>query len=188
MIRAFLALDIPKEVKNNLGTFLEPIFKQSPGVKWVDPENYHVTLKFFGDIDEEKMVPAISKIMAENVSATKAVSLVCEEIGCFPSWQRPRIIWAGLKGETQTLIDLQKNLGVAFETLGFSKEDREFKLHLTLARIKSLPKERGWLENLEAATAQTFGKIVVDHVTLYKSQLTKGGPVYTAVKEFRFPT
>lgn len=188
MIRAFLAFDIPKEVKNNLETFLEPIFRRSPGVKWVDPKNYHVTLKFFGNIDEEKMVPAISTIVAENVSAMKAVSLVCEEIGCFPSWQRPRVIWAGLKGETQTLIDLKKNLEVAFETLGFPKEDREFKLHLTLARIKSLSKERGWLENLEVAPVKTFGEVVVDHVTLYKSQLTKGGPVYTAVGEFRFPT
>lgn len=183
MIRAFLAFDISSEVKNNLGTFLSPITKESKEIKWVDPQNYHVTLKFFGNIDEAKMVNSISKIVEENISSMKPVTFSCEGIGCFPQWQRPKVIWAGLRGEKEGLIGLQKNLEVAFEKLDFPKEDRDFKMHLTLARIKSLPKERGWLKNLEVASAQKFGEIVVDHVTLYKSQLTKEGPVYTAVKD-----
>lgn len=186
MIRVFLAFDISEEVKKSLSHFMEPLRRQSSGVKWVEPQNIHVTVKFFGNVDEEKILPAIQKTIEENCGDGKPVTLTCEGIGCFPSWQRPRVIWAGLKGGVQDLMDLQRRLEGSFETLGFPKEDRDFKTHLTLARIKFLPKERGWLKTLEAMPERVFGKVVIDHLTLYKSQLTKRGPIYTSLKEFPF--
>lgn len=188
MIRAFLAFDISEEVRQSLWTFLEPITSQTKGIKWVEPQNYHVTLKFFGTIDEMKMLEPISKVIEENIKTTRPVSLACKGIGCFPKWDAPRVVWAGLEGEAQSLLDLQKGLEGAFEKLGFPKENREFRMHLTLARIKVLPKEKGWLQRLESAATQNFGRTVVDHLILYKSQLTKAGSIYTAVEEFRFPT
>lgn len=188
MIRAFLAFDISEEVKKNLASFMEPLRSQTAGVKWVEPQNLHVTIKFFGNIDEEKILPAIQKTIEENCGDGKPVTLTCEGIGCFPTWHAPRIIWAGLKGETQSLITFQSQLEEAFAKLGFEKENREFKMHLTLGRIKGPLKNRNWLRTLETLATQDFGRTAIDHLTLYKSQLTKGGPIYTSLKEFLFHT
>lgn len=188
VIRAFLALDISEEVKKNLGAFAEPIAKHTTGVKWVKPENFHVTVKFFGDVDEEKMLPRVEKVVQENLRAVQSTTLRCAGIGCFPKWQYPRVIWAGLSGEMQGLIDLQKKLESAFEKLGFASEPREFQLHLTLARIKGHLADRSWLKPLEEAVQTPFGTTLVGHLTLYKSVLTKIGPVYTAVRQFPFST
>ncbi|MBI4224310.1 MAG: RNA 2',3'-cyclic phosphodiesterase, partial [Deltaproteobacteria bacterium] len=100
MIRAFLALDISDEVKKNLADFIEPTQAQTSGIKWVEPKNYHVTFKFFGNVDEEKMKPRIERIVETNVGALSPVSLSAVGIGCFPKWEYPRVIWAGLQGET----------------------------------------------------------------------------------------
>lgn len=184
MIRTFLAFDISDEVKQALANFIEPLVNQTRGVKWIEPKNYHVTLKFFGSIDETKMAPAIQKTVEENLGEAQPVTLFCEGIGAFPRWEYPKVIWTGLKGEAEGLIALQKNLEIAFEKLGFPKENREFKLHLTLARVKSLQGPAAWIRDLERMVATKFGTVTVDHLTLYKSQLTKAGSIYTALKTF----
>jgi len=186
MIRAFLAFNIPEEIKKNLNQFITPFQSQQKGVRWIRLQNYHVTLKFFDSIDETTMLEPLSKIIEEQLAAFKPVELTCEGLGCFPIWARPKVIWADLKGERASLIHLQKNLEESFSKLGFPREERAFKVHLTLARIRSLPKERGWLKSLEALPPQTFGKFIVDRLTFYKSVLTKEGPVYTSLKEFPF--
>ena len=188
MIRAFLAFDISEEIKKNLLNFVTPIRPQAKNIKWMEPKNYHVTLKFFGNIDEQKSVPAIEKIVKANLVDLLPIKLRCEGIGCFPKWERPKVIWADLKGEAQNLIALQNRLENDFEKLGFPKEDREFTLHLTLARIKAHPKKPGWLSILKASPQTQFGQLSVDHLTLYKSLLTKEGAVYTALKSFSFST
>lgn len=193
MIRLFLAFDISDEVKKNLGALVETLRPQSlsfqaGGVKWVDPKNFHVTLKFFGSVEEEEQLPAVQKVIEKNTAVFKPVALTCEGLSAFPDWRTPRVIWAGLKGEGRPLIELQKKLEEDFETLGFKKENREFALHLTLARIKVLPRQRSWLETLQAMPTKNYGAVVVDHLTLYKSTLTKAGPIYTAIQPFRFST
>lgn len=185
MIRAFLAFDISDEVKQALASFIEPLVNQTRGVKWVEPKNYHVTAKFFGSIDEEKMLPSIQKTIEENLGEAQPVTLFCEGIGAFPRWEYPKVIWAGLKGEAEGLIALQKNLETAFEKLGFPKENREFNLHLTLARVKNLKRPTAWIRDLERMVATKFGTVTVDHLTLYKSQLTKVGSIYTKIRVFK---
>lgn len=186
MTRMFLAMDISDAVKKNLGDFTEGFRAKTKGVKWVEPANYHVTFKFFGNVDEEKTRPKIEKIIEENVKAVSPVSLACIGIGCFPKWELPRVIWAGLQGEAESLLDLQRKLEEDFEPLGFPRENREFKLHLTLARMKGPLGDRAWLKTLEGLAQQAFGEVLADHLTLYKSQLTKAGPIYTALKQFPF--
>jgi len=186
MIRAFLAFDISEEVKKSLGALVETLRSQAKEVKWAEPKNFHVTVKFFGNVDEEKLLESISTVVGKNTVGLKPVSLSCVGIGCFPKWQYPRVIWAGLMGESQGLIHLQKSLEASFETLGFPKEGREFKLHLTLGRVRVMPRNASWIKTLEAMKGKKFGETIVDHLTLYKSVLTKQGPIYTAVKEFKF--
>ena len=187
MIRTFLAFDISEEVQKNLGILIETIRPQSKEVKWFEPGNFHVTSKFFGNTEEDQLGP-IGSLIEKELVGFKTVRLKCVGIGCFPKWQYPKVIWAGLRGETQGLIDLQKKLEESFVPLGFPKENREFKLHLTLGRVRIQPKSDGWVKTLEGLNEKLFGETVVDHLTLYKSELTKKGPIYTAIREFRCRT
>lgn len=186
MIRVFLALDISKEVQKKLGELIQTLRFQTKGVKWVEPQNFHVTLKFFGDIDETKQLPLIEKTIENRIGSLKPTPLTCAGIGAFPQWHTPKVIWAGLNGESEALIHFQNELESDFEGMGFPKEEREFKMHLTLGRVRFKPRESGWIHTLENLKEKEFGQTVVDHVTLYKSQLTKEGAIYTAVKEFKF--
>lgn len=188
MIRSFLAFDISEEIKKSLGGLITTIRSQTEGVKWVKPENFHVTAKFFGNIDEEKMIPLIQEVVEKNIKGVEPVLLSCQGVGAFPTWQRPRVLWAGLKGESASLIQLQKSLDEGFSKIGFSKEDREFKMHLTMGRLTGRPKYASWMGTLEKMRDSVFGQVGIDHLTLYKSQLTKQGPIYTPLNRFYFST
>lgn len=186
MIRSFLAFDISEEVRKSLGGLIETLRSQTKEVKWVKPENFHVTAKFFGNIDEDKMIPLIQEVVEKNIKGVDPVLLSCQGVGAFPTWQRPRVFWADLKGESASLIQLQKNLEGGFERMGFPKEDREFKMHLTIGRLTGRPKYASWMGVLEKMRDVVFGHVRIDHLTLYKSQLTKQGPVYTPLSRFDF--
>lgn len=174
-IRVFLAFDISEEIKKNLGVLIETLRSQAKEVKWVDPQNFHGTVKFYGEVDEEKSLPQIEKNIQEKAAGLKPVTLTCQGIGAFPKWESPRVLWAGLVGEVSSLIQLQKELGADYEGL-----------HITIARAKSKPAFTSWMRPLAAMSARVFGEMRIDHLTLYKSELTKGGPIYTSLKEFPF--
>ncbi|MDZ4225039.1 MAG: RNA 2',3'-cyclic phosphodiesterase, partial [bacterium] len=97
-----------------------------------------------------------------------------------------RVLWAGLEGRIEGLAGLRERLEGEFEKVGFEREKREFKPHLTIVRIKVPPKNDSWLKTLEGMKERSFGETQVDHLILYKSELTKEGPVYTALKVFPF--
>ncbi len=185
MTRVFLAFDISDEVKTNLGSLVTTIEPQAKEAKWVKPKNFHVTLKFFGNVEESTLLK-IKEIVEKGVRHSKPVSLQCVGIGAFPKWEYPRVIWASLEGSVASLSDLQQHFEEAFEKLGFEKEKREFKPHLTVARLKSPPQNAGWLKVLKEMKEKMFGVTTVDHLTLYKSELTKAGSIYTALEVFPF--
>lgn len=186
VIRAFLAFDISEEVQKKLGGLVESLRHQARGVKWTKPENFHVTLKFFGDVDEAVQRPAIEAMVANRVQSLRTAHLTCVGIGAFPDWRVPKVIWAGLKGDCPSLFDFQRGLEEDFLKMGFPKENRVFRLHLTFGRVRFKPRDAAWVHTLEAMRETHFGRSVVDSVTLYKSQLTKEGSVYTALREFKF--
>ena len=101
MTRTFLAFDISDEVKKNLGALIETIKLQSKEAKWIVPKNFHVTLKFFGNVDEATL-SKITGIVEGAVQGAKPVLLHCVGIGAFPKWESPRVLWAGLAKQTST--------------------------------------------------------------------------------------
>jgi RNA 2',3'-cyclic 3'-phosphodiesterase len=180
-IRCFLAVKIPAETA--LRRVLKELSAMGRALKAVEPENLHVTLKFFGAADAE----AISEIKA--IAATAAGKqtrgqLTLAGIGVFPHAQRPNVIWAGLEGTgAQTLTALAEELEGSLEPLGFKREDRPFIPHLTLARVKARPPEE--LRVLLARHAKTaFGTAAVDEIVLIRSELGPEGSRYTIVERF----
>lgn len=182
MIRSFIAIALPGELKLALSG-LQRRFKSagSPPVKWVEPGNIHLTLKFLGDVD----VADIAKITAALEAAVRGVARFNIEaggLGVFPSMNRIQVIWVGLSGDLEKLGQLQKSIEENLKPLGFPAENRPFSPHLTLARVRDYtrPEERQTLGKLFSATGfETKYKIEVAAVNLMKSQLTPHGPIYT---------
>jgi len=155
--------------------------EQMDGVKWVLPEQVHVTLHFFGETAEEdlKKIEGVVQPLADQYSA---LHLGLGELGFFPNAHRPRVVWIGLKGETDKLGNLQRQIESGLGDAGFKLEDRSFHPHATFGRVKF---QKGHREPMTADPiasdphVQTFDKIV-----LFQSHLGTQGPRYEILKSF----
>jgi len=186
-IRAFLAIDPPQEIYNKIIKIQEHLKKSIRGdIRWVRPEGIHLTLKFFGYIYDSD-IANISNVVKDNVVNMKPLSLNVRSLGAFPSVNRPRVLWLGIDGDTDAVVNLQMEIDAALEGYGFTKENRPFKPHLTLARIKE-PKELiGLAEAIKKNDNYVAGSFSVSGLTLFKSDLKPTGAVYTKLSYFPFP-
>jgi 2'-5' RNA ligase len=188
LTRAFLAIEPPTEIRKEIGNIQNNLKKLCPfDVRWVKPEGIHLTLKFFGDVSEEA-ITAISWVVEENTAITSPLHLKVNKLGLFPSQRRPRVIWIGLEGETASLFSLQDRMERGLETVGYAKEDRPFRAHLTLGRIKA-PNEAGALAKIiEDGGDRAAGNFLASGLVLFKSDLTPRGAIYTKLAWFPFST
>jgi 2'-5' RNA ligase len=182
-MRLFVAMDIPEEVRRAVGELVRKLEPVCRGARWVRVGGMHITLKFIGEVGEEK-VAAIQKELA-GVRSEGAVELRFRNVGFFPNARHPRVFWAGIEA-SGNLGPLAAEIEQRLERLGIAREKREFKPHLTLARFDSqggLPKLR---EALEGMGPFEFGELRSSEFYLYQSELRRGGAVYTKLARFRF--
>jgi RNA 2',3'-cyclic 3'-phosphodiesterase len=186
-LRAFLAFDITDKMRAELAQVIALLSPKAKGMRWVKPELMHCTLRFFGDVEEDLLLGKLSEVIAEEVRHQAPIHLAGQGIGVFPNWRYPRVLWAGLTGEAESMISLHARLEEAFSEFGFQKDPRALRLHLTLGRTKSPLKGCGPLmQVIEKLADRDFGGFPVTSLTLYKSVLTKDGPIYTALRSFPF--
>ncbi len=184
-IRSFLAFDIPPKMKAELGSVIGLLSQKARDVKWVKPERMHCTIRFFGDVEEDLLTGKLSQVIEREVLHQAPVHLVGHGVGVFPNWRYPRVLWAGLAGETESVISLHAKLEHAFEELGLPHDPRRLRLHLTLGRARSPLRNCDALVHMVEKMAEyEFGEVDVNALTLYKSELTKDGPIYTALRTF----
>ena len=185
-IRAFLALDPPPEILRTIADIQRALRKNIRGsVSWVRPEGIHLTLKFFGDIAAND-VSAVSEVVAGQIAGARPVNLEAKGLGVFPDTRRPRVLWLGIGGEVERLIAMQKAIDQGLEPCGFPKEKRPFQAHLTLARIKSPQGLSGIEDVLTEKKSESAGKFTATGLTLFKSELTPKGAIYTILGHFPF--
>lgn len=183
-IRAFLAIDPPAVVLENIQAMQNRFKKSIQGViRWVRPEGIHLTLKFFGDISVRD-VEDISEAVAKRTTAVPPFALVIRGLGVFPDATRPRIIWLGITGQMGNLLSLQKDLEDEFFILGFLKEKRPFRAHLTMGRVKVPKGIIGLAAAVDAGGKLTAGSFTVGEVALFQSSLSPQGAIYTRLAAF----
>jgi 2'-5' RNA ligase len=180
-IRCFLALKIPADTA--IRRVLKELAAMGRALKAVEPENLHVTLKFFAAAEPES-IPKIAAIATDAVGKHAHGQLTLTGLGAFPHAERPNVIWAGLAGTgAETLSTIAGGLDAALEPIGFERENRPFAPHLTLARVKFRPPEE--LRALLVRHSKTvFGTAEVNEVELIRSEPGPDGPRYTVLKHF----
>ncbi len=184
MVRSFLAIELPKPILRKIEEVQEDLKLAHADVRWVNPEKIHLTLKFFGNIEESRIDP-IFKSIEEPIQNTPPFSLRMRGVGAFPQMNNPRVIWMGLLEGREVLISFQKQIEAHLEKIGFLSEDRPFHPHLTLGRMKSSRGKRELVEKMEKHREKEFGDFQVDRVVLFKSDLKPTGPIYTPLRELR---
>ena len=183
-MRLFVAIDINKKLCSAVGELQQKCksrMKDQSGLKWVDPELMHLTLKFLGEVDENK-IEDISRAVEAACLGKEPFEFDFSLIGTFG---RPaKILWLGSEKQNVNLAKLATDIENALQNLGFEKEQREFNAHLTLARIKNRSIDKTLQQLVNDFSKINLPIISVDSVCLYKSQLTLDGPVYTLLKKF----
>lgn len=182
-MRTFVAVDLSPEIKINLEDLIRNVRRKAGAVKWVGPEAMHLTLKFLGEIPEDK-AEAVGTLLKELVGTHRPFPLKLRGTGTFPSGggMNARVLWAGVV-EDPALMELQAALESEFEKAGFSREDRPFHPHLTLGRVKSPDGLDRVLQELERYGTVDLGEMMVARLTFFRSVLKPSGPEYQVLTE-----
>ncbi|GAH12732.1 unnamed protein product, partial [marine sediment metagenome] len=140
-------------------------------VKWVEPDNIHLTLKFLGYITKEEL-EKVKLATREALRPFAPFEMGVARLGAFPKINYPRVIWMGINKGREVLKRIASNLEERLAIIGFVKEKRPFSPHLTLGRVKSSKGRERLIEALTKVEATNLGKMSADKVSIMKSQLT----------------
>lgn len=187
-LRAFIAIELEEALHKELAKVQSLLKEKIPPnqVRWVDPRNIHLTLKFLGQVPKAR-VPEVAAGLEKARQGIIPFSLAFAGLGCFPSQSNPRVIWVGCQTFDDSLNRLQAKIEEEMETLGFPRENRPFNPHLTLGRVKenARPTARRDMGEAIAATAVgELGRIGVEKITLMQSTLKPSGAEYTPLQHF----
>jgi 2'-5' RNA ligase len=182
-MRIFVAIVIPQSVRRALLRIVEPKMKEFPFLKWVEPENWHITLRFLGETDEP-MVEKVKRSLKNGVSSYRPFEVEFGEFGTFPPRGKLRVFWLGLRRGGEEMIKLAGIIEEKMVSLGFPREERGFTPHMTLARARRGERRQVSLEDIGLKETK-LPPFWVREVVLMESKLRPEGPIYREVESFK---
>ena len=181
-VRTFVAVQLPEELRAALGRLQDRLHVPGIPVKWVEPDLLHLTLKFLGDVPVERLDAVFRGVERAAVRATP-FEIVLNGVGAFPNARRPRVVWVGVSEGADTLADLAAAVDEALEIEGFPKEEKPFRSHATLGRVKERSRAVAALGAKITAEAPAFEGFRVETIHIMRSTLTRRGPIYRVQRE-----
>jgi 2'-5' RNA ligase len=180
-IRTFIAIDPGKAIHDRIIALQETLARTGAQVKWVEPENLHLTLLFLGEVDERDVSP-VCQAVAEAAAKQTTFAMTVETSGCFPNPRRPRVLWVGVSTGSQEVCALHDAVEDPLLTLGcYRREDRKYTPHITLGRIRTDPGTDQLAPALAKHASWKGGDTMVHEVHVMSSELSSEGPVYTVL-------
>jgi 2'-5' RNA ligase len=187
-IRSFIAIELPSDIRSKLDE-LQKELKQNKlqQIKWANPSGIHLTLKFLGNIDAGD-IDKITGAIRESCRGYKKFTLELAELGVFPNYKRPRVIWLGVGGQMDILLKLQRQIDDKLELIGFPREKRPFSPHITLGRVR---------DSITSNEQEQYGGVIqnkkynerhiisVSSVNLMRSQLQPTGAIYSEISSIK---
>jgi len=178
IIRTFIAVEIDNLTKQKISELISNLKKSDADAKWIAENQMHLTLKFLGNIEENK-VQEISDTLKSIASAFREFDIALSGIGAFPDIKRPRVIWIGIDKGADNLKSLANQVEMEMGKLGFEKEKRGFKSHLTLGRVRSSKNISNLIDLIKKTDFSYSNEIKINELILFQSMLTPKGAVYT---------
>jgi 2'-5' RNA ligase len=184
--RSFIAIELPPDIKKRLQSVQNELKKCGPDVKWVEPENIHLTLKFLGNVGT-KDAKKIGELLEKDFSLKKSFKVTLDRLGCFPSLHSPRVLWAGFEDSKDNSKNIARHLDNSLNGLGFDKETKEFQLHATLGRFRSPRNKIAFIEQIERLNLRFKPyDVLLDNITLFESRLSPKGASYSILHSVKF--
>ncbi len=179
-MRLFLALELGDAILGELAAAIAPLREAAPELAWTRDEQRHLTLKFFGSVEAERLDGIV--LMTESIARIhRPFAMEIGGVGAFPNFRRARVVWVGVEHEARLEL-LHHDVEVAAAELGFEIEGRAFRPHVTLARIRTPEPEERLRRLARAAKAVDFGaSATVAEMVLFESVLAPGGAQYRQV-------
>jgi len=187
-MRTFIAIELPTKTIQAVEALQEQLIAQviPQTVRWTVMQNVHLTLHFLGNVPDKK-INKISQSIYYSIKNSPPFTLNLAGLGCFPNFNKPRIVWVDIRGDVQQLQTIQKELGQQLKrNIDFTPEARRYTPHLTIGRIKKdIPASRisRLGEQLQQIKVPTIAPLPVTNISVMESQLTPNGPVYTQVAQ-----
>jgi len=182
-MRTFIALEVPSDVISALAALQEDLKSFRADIAWINSNNIHLTLKFLGEVDKQ-LCTEIQQACLETASKFSPFKLSLNGTGVFPNVRHPRVLWVGLAGETQILGQLQEQIDQRMAEFGFEPEEKDFRPHLTIGRIKS---NRNVSELIGRAEGYSLPSLSfhVREILLMKSDLHPEGASYSELAKMK---
>lgn len=179
-MRLFIALNLPKKQRARIHRVARALRDEELPIRWVDPDNFHVTLKFLGEVRRERIELVVERI-AKVAAATRSFTTELDGFGAFPTIRRPRVIWMGV-GANAELRCLKQDLEWALGDMGFEAEPRAFHPHVTLGRAEG-EGGAGAFRGLDSVMAdmEFEGELKVHTLDLMRSNLSREGASYSVL-------
>jgi RNA 2',3'-cyclic 3'-phosphodiesterase len=180
-MRLFVAIKLPEQIEMKLEELQHQFKPFARDAKWVNPSGIHLTIKFLGEVKEERL-PEIEKALAECSQEFGPITIEVSGCGFFPNERRPAVFWVGVIADS--LKPLQQSMEEKFVLQGFEKENREYSPHLTLARFRDPHGRLPLVHETNKKKNSKFGDFIASEFHLFQSVLKRSGAEYTILKTF----
>jgi RNA 2',3'-cyclic 3'-phosphodiesterase len=184
-IRAFIAIELPNNVKEFLEETSSRLKKCGADVQWVKTRGMHLTLKFLGYVKTD-IISIIQNELQPIFQEQRSFPLVVSSLGAFPALAKPRVIWAGLNDPDKMVTPLVSRLEGILEPLGFKREKRPFTPHLTLGRVRSNRNSSELIDAVRQSPELSGPTFMANHAVLFQSVLKPTGAEYFVIRSFNF--
>ncbi|MFZ3215534.1 MAG: RNA 2',3'-cyclic phosphodiesterase [Candidatus Acidiferrales bacterium] len=182
-MRLFVAFDLPGAVRGALADLIQRLKPECRAARWVRPESMHVTLKFLGETEPQKVADV--RVALAPLRSAQPVDMEFRVLGFFPNEFKPRVLWCGVQA-TPNLAELAAAVEVSLEPLGFPREARGFSPHLTLARLEPGDALENLVRAADSLHSYEFGSARESEFHLFESVLKPSGAQYTKLANFPF--
>lgn len=186
-IRTFIALPLISEVESELARLIQRIKTDGDGVRWIPTDNIHLTLKFLGEVDNFE-IPKICDVIRGVVAEIEPFELEFAGVAAMPSLDRPRVIHGCVEDSSGSLVEMVEQLELSLAELGFKREPRDYRPHITIGRTKGSRRKAAdrMMDRIKEFSDVPIGSMTADNVQLVGSFLDKHGPTYNVMDTIEF--
>ena len=184
--RTFCAVELPAVIRSQIQKHIESLRSTVPEAQpsWSRVDNIHLTMKFFGNV-ERRRVPVISEALSHAVNGLQQFEIAIAGAGAFPQFGQPRVLWIGINDTNKHLTELHSRIDEECSKKGFEKEKRDFRPHLTIARIRKPAGTRTLAEVNQRLGFESLS-FLVSQLVLFRSELSSEGSKYTVISRHSF--
>ena len=182
-VRSFIAVNLNPEIKEYLTSLQVSLNVPETKIKWAEKDNLHLTMKFLGDISSEQT--ELLKLILKEITSRYSPFIIklSSDIGIFPTYQLPRIIWTGIKEGANQLHELYSSIEKMLYKEGFPRENKNFSSHITIGRVKYIKDKDNFIQVIKRIEISNLSQ-EVKSIYLMESKLTPNGPIYNIIAKF----